>query len=243
MLLVGLFTVFPSFIHGSHAAEVTLAWDANSEPNIAGYKIYYGLQSGTYSDTVNVGNFTSCVISDLVEGQTYYFAATAYNTVGYESDYSKEVSVYIKNSQACNPDPKGPFIQPVTVDNGGSDTSYTGTWGISSASGSYETDSYWARDGATYTWHFNPSVSGYYEVSMWWTEWSSRSASIPVAIQHAGETATVYINQQIDGGRWNTLGEYFFEAGATYNVTVTSQPYPSSTCADAVSFTFTGSDP
>jgi len=330
-----LFIIFPPFIHSAYAAEVTLAWDANPEPDIAGYKIFYGLQSKSYSNTVDVGNYTSCVISGLSDGQTYYFAAKAYNAAGYESDYSNEVSARIEDVQADNTDTDGdgltdydeqtiygtdpnkadtdsdnindgneiilwgsdwnadydgdgllnildsdadgdgsmdgneysqgydpsdpfnvpptidpsdpqgvddPFIQPVIADNGGSDTSYTGTWGISGGSEPYGTNSYWARDGATYTWNFNPLVSGYYEASMWWTEWPSRSTNIPVAIQHADGTAIVYINQQVDGGQWNTMGKYFFEAGSTYSVTITSQPGPSSTCADAVKFTLTGSN-
>ena len=30
------------------AAEVTLAWDANTEPDLAGYMIYYGFATGDY---------------------------------------------------------------------------------------------------------------------------------------------------------------------------------------------------
>jgi VCBS repeat-containing protein len=106
-LFICLFSVFPPFIHSTYAAEVTLAWDANSEPDIAGYKICYGLQSGSYSHTVDVGNYTSCVISNLDEGQTYYFAAKAYNTAGYESGYSNEVSAHMEDAQADDTDTDG----------------------------------------------------------------------------------------------------------------------------------------
>ena len=122
------------------------------------------------------------------------------------------------------------------IDNGMTGTSFTGPWGISGASGSYGTDSVWSRDGATYTWSFAPTVSGSYQVSMWWTEWSSRSSAIPVDIQYAGGTARVMINQLQNGGRWNLLGTYTFNAGVPYRITIISQPGPSSTCADAVKF-------
>ena len=89
---VTLVFLSPLTVRSVLAADVTLEWDPNSEPDIAGYKIYYGLESGNYTTTINVGNFTTCVISDLDSGQTYYFAATAYNNDGYESDYSNEVS-------------------------------------------------------------------------------------------------------------------------------------------------------
>jgi len=79
-------------IPNAHAAEISLAWDENSEPDIAGYKIHYGLESGSYTTVTDVGDSISCTLGDLEEGETYYFAATAYNEAGYESGYSNEVS-------------------------------------------------------------------------------------------------------------------------------------------------------
>jgi hypothetical protein len=74
-----------------NSAQVTLAWDPNSEPDVAGYKIYYGFLSNQYIYNVDVGNRTSCTLSSLQDGTTYYFAATAYNIGRYESDFSNEV--------------------------------------------------------------------------------------------------------------------------------------------------------
>jgi len=91
-ILITLFTLSLVATDTVLAADVTLQWDPNSEPDIAGYKIYYGVESGNYTTTLDVGNFTSCVISELDPGQSYFFAATAYNTDNYESDYSNEVS-------------------------------------------------------------------------------------------------------------------------------------------------------
>src|SRR6185503_18788678 len=71
---------------------VTLAWDANLETDLAGYKAYYGTSSRAYSFVADAANVTSLTISNLQEGLTYYFAATAYNTSGLESDFSAEVS-------------------------------------------------------------------------------------------------------------------------------------------------------
>jgi hypothetical protein len=76
----------------SHALQnVTLAWDANSETNLAGYKLYYGTSSRAYTSVSNLGNVLSTSVT-LLEGNTYYFALTAVNTLGLESDYSAEVS-------------------------------------------------------------------------------------------------------------------------------------------------------
>jgi hypothetical protein len=81
------------FFHISlaYTAQVTLAWDPNTDLELAGYRIYYGSLSDQYSSSVDVGNQTSYTLSNLPDGKTYYFAATAYDREGYESDFSNEV--------------------------------------------------------------------------------------------------------------------------------------------------------
>jgi len=81
-----------------HASDVTLAWDANTETDIAGYRLYYGLMSRNYDHVLDVGNTTTCVVTGLEEGRTYYFAATAVNTARVESDFSNEVSTTLSIS-------------------------------------------------------------------------------------------------------------------------------------------------
>src|SRR3989442_11080522 len=76
----------------SSAAQVALAWDANTDPDLAGYKLYYSISSGSYQLSVDVGNQTSYTLSGLLEGQIYYFAATAYTVSHNESGFSNEVS-------------------------------------------------------------------------------------------------------------------------------------------------------
>ena len=79
------------FIESTHSAQVALAWDPNTEPDVAGYRIYYGLASDQYSSSIDVGNQTSYTVASLQDGKTYYFAATAYDRLGDESDFSAEV--------------------------------------------------------------------------------------------------------------------------------------------------------
>ncbi len=124
----------------------------------------------------------------------------------------------------------------VIIDNGDPGTSYTGTWEVSGGSNPYGSDSVWSRDGDQYTWTFVPPSSGEYTLSMWWSDWPSRSTSVPVEIAHDGGTAKVTVNQLQNAGRWNAIGRYSFRAGNAYNVSITSQPAPASTCADAIKF-------
>jgi len=44
-----------------YAAQVTLAWDASTDPAVVGYKIHYGTASGNYSALVDVGSRTTCL--------------------------------------------------------------------------------------------------------------------------------------------------------------------------------------
>ncbi len=80
-------------------SSVTLGWTPDAGTNISGYKIYYGVASRIYTITNDVGNVTNATVSGLTSGCIYYFAATAYDTSGAESDYSTEV-VYTNQAVA-----------------------------------------------------------------------------------------------------------------------------------------------
>jgi hypothetical protein len=75
---------------GAQAASVSLEWSPSSDTNVTGYNIYYGTSSGDYSNEVAIGNTLTTTISNLTCGATYYFAATAVDSAGDESDFSNE---------------------------------------------------------------------------------------------------------------------------------------------------------
>jgi hypothetical protein len=77
------------------AADVTVLWDSNVEPDLAGYHIAYGFAPGQYTGLVDVGNQTSYSFTTLQTGTTYYFAVRAYNSSGLLSAFSAEVSATI----------------------------------------------------------------------------------------------------------------------------------------------------
>lgn len=85
--------------HTLEAATVSLAWDAPSVntdgspvANLAGYRLYYGTASHTYSNMITVGLTTVATLSNLQEGVTYFFAVVAFNDAGVESSFSEELT-------------------------------------------------------------------------------------------------------------------------------------------------------
>jgi hypothetical protein len=73
-------------------APPTLNADGSPLTDLAGYIIYYGTASGTYDDTIDVGNVTTYTLTGLTLGQTYYIATIAYDTSNNLSAFSNEVS-------------------------------------------------------------------------------------------------------------------------------------------------------
>ena len=90
------------------ASQVTLAWNANSEASLAGYRIYYksgssgepyngvGLNQGSSPVEIPLSSLADSkkpevTLTGLTQNTDYYFVATAYDKYGNESDYSNEV--------------------------------------------------------------------------------------------------------------------------------------------------------
>jgi hypothetical protein len=96
LVLLALLTTSPLL-----AADVTLVWDPNSESDLAGYKVYYGRESGVYGAPIVLGKQTTYIATGLAPG-TYYFAVTAYNTAGLESGFSNEVSTTVMAPSRCD---------------------------------------------------------------------------------------------------------------------------------------------
>jgi hypothetical protein len=71
--------------------SVHLAWDANTEPAVNGYKLYYGKATRNYSVAVDVGKATDHVLTGVSEDNPIFFAVTAYDTSRNESAYSEEL--------------------------------------------------------------------------------------------------------------------------------------------------------
>ena len=84
--------VFISATQIANAASLSLTWNANTESDLAGYKVYFGTSSGSYGTPIDVGNVTEYELTGLDEGVRYYVALTAYDTSNNESEKSDEES-------------------------------------------------------------------------------------------------------------------------------------------------------
>ncbi len=70
--------------------SVRVRWEANTESDLAGYRIHYGGARRAYVKHIDVRSATSIVFK-LDDDGTYFLAVTAYDSAGNESYYSDEV--------------------------------------------------------------------------------------------------------------------------------------------------------
>ena len=101
LILIGSCWLVTAPVFASFA--VTLAWDANPETDLVGYKLSYGTASGTYTNVISTGLVTEISVPNLVEGTTYYFAVAAVNAAGAQSLNSNEVSYSFTTSGTVVP--------------------------------------------------------------------------------------------------------------------------------------------
>ncbi len=80
------------------AGDATLAWSPVTSPALSGYMIYYGPAAGNYPSKIDVGNTTGYIVSNLIEGGTYHFTATAYDASHTESGFSNDVAATVPYS-------------------------------------------------------------------------------------------------------------------------------------------------
>jgi hypothetical protein len=92
----------PSAVSPGSAVQggaITIAWNPNKEPGLAGYQVYYGTSAGSYNSCVDVGNppesssgLIEYTLTALDKGKKYYIAVIAYDKNRNTSGFSSEVS-------------------------------------------------------------------------------------------------------------------------------------------------------
>jgi uncharacterized repeat protein (TIGR01451 family) len=72
--------------------DIGLAWNANTDADLAGYQIAWGSSPGSHPNLIDAGNVTSYTVTGLTTGNTYYFVVQAYDLARNFSGNSSEVS-------------------------------------------------------------------------------------------------------------------------------------------------------
>jgi Putative binding domain, N-terminal len=223
----------PGMAQTAQAVAVTLEWDANSESNLAGYKVYYGFLSRSYSVSIDVGKTTSHTVTGLQVGVPYYFAATAYDTSYQESGYSNEVSTTI-------PSPCAYVISPTSQ-------SYGASGGNGSVSVNTPGGCAWTVSSSipwvTITSNRGGSGNGVVTFSVAVNTGSARVAVITIAgqiltVNQSASTAAFTVTASAGtGGSISPSGAVSVRAGAsqTFTITPSSRYRISSVIVDGVS--------
>ena len=139
--MIALLTAFLLLLQGSVLGQGNiLQWDAPTEnidgsqlTDLAGFIVYRGEMSGSYTHQIDVGLVDSLdlkLVSNLELGVLYFFTTIAYDSAGNESDFSNEVSNVLGGGTAGLPGREepleplfaiypNPFDAFVTVETGG----------------------------------------------------------------------------------------------------------------------------
>jgi len=92
--LVSIFLLFSiPLCQLSLAAQIRLAWDPNTERDLAGYNVYYGTASWSFGDPIKLRKVTTYTLTGLKQSQTYCIALKAYDWSRLDSYFSNQVCV------------------------------------------------------------------------------------------------------------------------------------------------------
>lgn len=102
--ILAIITMLLALSFNVQAASLLLSWNANTEDDLAGYKVYYGTAEDKLTSVVDVKNVTSySFIVSPTTTTTYYAALTAYDTSGNESVKSEIISVTVTVADVVPP--------------------------------------------------------------------------------------------------------------------------------------------
>jgi hypothetical protein len=116
--------------------SVELAWSPSISTNVVGYYIYYGVACREYASSNYVAGAvsTNAAVTGLVPGTTYYFSATAVDSLGNQSPFSNETTYSVPLSTvSITPPTLDPLVDVTIIENNGLET--IGLTGITSGGG------------------------------------------------------------------------------------------------------------
>jgi hypothetical protein len=94
ILSVLFLTVFSAM-----AGDLKVSWQQNTEPDLAGYFVYFGKKERPQANRIDVGRQTQYLIQNLPAGETYYISVTAVDKSGNESVASELIAVRVLTDQ------------------------------------------------------------------------------------------------------------------------------------------------
>jgi fibronectin type 3 domain-containing protein len=73
--------------------SVSLVWEADTEPDLAGYRVYRSVGDGPWQKLADVSAVPSYSDTTIEHGKTYHYAVTAFDKSNNESDRSAAVEI------------------------------------------------------------------------------------------------------------------------------------------------------
>jgi Fibronectin type III domain len=83
---------------GTTKHSVVLTWKPSSSPTVTGYNVYRSTEKGGYPNRLTPKPIKALTYPDpsVTSGQTYYYAVTAVDDHGNESDFSKWIQMVVQ---------------------------------------------------------------------------------------------------------------------------------------------------
>jgi len=192
----------------------------NFNNNIAQWGAFIANYNG---QNPNTGNPWSACSSCNAWGTWHFWQYTSTGSISgisgnvdrdmYNGSVTSLVNNWVATSTGTQPPPTA-----VIVDNSNGGFSASSGWATgTSAADKYGSNYRFRTTQATSdlaVWNGNLPTSKSYNVYAWWSQGSNRSANAPYIVDHASGSATVYKNQQTNGGSWQLLGSYSMNAGS-----------------------------
>ncbi|MGO4546233.1 S-layer homology domain-containing protein [Paenibacillus sp. 2TAB23] len=131
--------------------EADLSWKANNDDDLAGYKVYMSIDGGvTWTLSTDNGLKTLYKAKNLTNGNSYQFAATAYDKLGNESLRSITVDVIPSGTIEPQPGDHEPPSIPAGLTGNAGDSKVTLSWEANSEADLAGYNVYVSADAATW---------------------------------------------------------------------------------------------
>ena len=112
----------------------------------------------------------------------------------------------------------------------------TGTWNTSANADGFFGVDYAFANGGDQTALFSGDIaqSGVYDVYVYWPSHPNRATNVPIEVTHANGVSTETVDQTANGGTWNLIGSYEFDATIPPEIRVSTLGTNGVVVADAV---------